>query len=1158
MTRCPQSSQLQQLCGGHLSPAEQETLAAHVEECASCQQLLARWNEETGSYLPQASSALESAPPTLPADFLQRLKDNPPAPEPPREPPDVLFEAPTPRGPLGRLGAYHIVSKLGEGAFAVVYAAWDEHLDQLVAVKVLKRERAARAEDRARFEREARRTAAVKDEHIVTIRHVGHTPGFPLPYLVMEYIEGETLTGRLKRQGALKPQEAAAIARQVALGLAAAHAHGQVHRDIKPDNIMLDHRSGRARITDFGLARRIEATATRVTQAGALIGTPAYMSPEQVQSAETLDGRSDVYSLGVVLYELLTGRLPFRGTSSFELLRQVVHEEPVSPRAIDPGLPHDLDTITLKCLAKKPSERYPDARSLAEDLQCYLNGEALCHARPVGWRERAWRWCRRNPALAVTAGLAAALLAVTLLTLSVAVLLVGRSRDQEQQQRRRAEHRLAENYLDLGVWSGYREEYGRGLLYLVRALEVCPADATDLQEQIRLGLGRFALAATELKLVLQHPPEFPVAKVAAAALSPDGTVVLTAGEEGAVWRWDASTGQPLGEPLAHPNRVRALAFSPDGKWYVTGCDDGKARVWEGTSREPRLTLSHKGAVTAVAFSPGSGTVATGAEDGLVRLWQLPGGEPLAVPLAHGAAIRALAFSPDGRALVTGGTDKAARRWVAATGERLGRTLDHSAAVLAATYSPDGGEILTGCEDCKARFWLLREERFVDFALSHPDVVQAVAYSPDGKTVLTGCSNHQGQLWERATGRAVGETLQDFSEGRGVAFSRDGRTILTCSLNGTRLWTRSQPLVLRHGPWQWVAAVAFSPDGRRLLSGSGDIRWRRGQTRLWDARTGKPLGPAAAHRYMVMSVAFSPDGSRFATGSGNFSEVETWFGPLFGPPAGEAQVWDAVTGERVGPALPHKGSVPAVAFRPGDGRYLLTACMQGQTACLWEAATGKLVRSLPHRSRVVAVAFSSDGTRLATGQYGDDERVLLWEAATGTCCGQLQHHSIVPGLAFSLDGRSLLTGSGGYVASLWDLDHPEQPRQTFAHRQWIRAVAFHPRDPRLILTGSGDNTARLWDVETGKQVGPPLRHEGMVLSAAFSPDGTAVATGSQDGTVHIWKLPPTVAGEVARIKLWAQVITGLELDGHDVPHAIDARAWHHYRDELQKLGGPPVL
>jgi WD40 repeat protein len=308
--------------------------------------------------------------------------------------------------------------------------------------------------------------------------------------------------------------------------------------------------------------------------------------------------------------------------------------------------------------------------------------------------------------------------------------------------------------------------------------------------------------------------------------------------------------------------------------------------------------------------------------------------------------------------------------------------------------------------------------------------------------------------------------------------------------------------------------------------------------------------------MVMSAAFGPDGKRFATGSGNLGEVA----PGKGKPAGEAQLWDTATGKRVGAPLPHNGSVPSVVFHPHNSNYLLTACMADRTARLWDTETRKAIkRFVNEKSQVIAVAISPDGKTIATGLYGKDERTLLWDAKTGEGLGELQHNSAVPGLAFSSDGQSLLTGSADYVARLWDLGHKERPRQTFAHKQWIRAVAFHPTNRRWVLTGGGDSFARLWDVETGKPVGPPMRSEGMVLAAAFSPDGKMMATGSTDGKARLWNIPVAMTGELNRIKLklWAQVITATELNDYDVPQALDAQTWHRRWEQLQELGGPPT-
>jgi tetratricopeptide (TPR) repeat protein len=333
------------------------------------------------------------------------------------------------------------VEELGRGAFGVVYKAHDDQLDCLVALKVLRPKFAASPADRTRFEGEARKAAAVRDDHVVAIHRVGSTPGFPLPYFVMEYLDGGSLTERLERHTVLGPREAAEVVRQAALGLAAAHARGLVHRDVKPGNVLLEGDSGRAKISDFGLARELNPDRTRVTRSGVILGTPPYMSPEQIATPERVGPLSDVYSLGAVLYELLTGRPPFHGATDLDTLRQVVAEEPPPPRRLRADLPRDLETVCLKCLQKEPARRYPSARLLAEDLQRWLNGESI-HARPVGLLGRGWRWGRRNR---LVAGLAATLVLVvagSLVALAALWLQARAAVDAEGRAKGQAQRRL--------------------------------------------------------------------------------------------------------------------------------------------------------------------------------------------------------------------------------------------------------------------------------------------------------------------------------------------------------------------------------------------------------------------------------------------------------------------------------------------------------------------------------------------------------------------------------------------------------------------------------------------------------------------------------------------------------------------------------------------
>jgi hypothetical protein len=394
MLRCPSPQTLERLWNQQLPPTEAAQVEAHVETCPACLAALDRLGEDA----PVPHPARQ---PEVPApEFLLRLARNNPlagaeAPTRPQaaapDTPITFPGAPTERGPLGQLGPYHVVGPLGQGGMGVVYKAYDERFGRAVALKVLRPDLAGH--DRGRFEREARAAGAVKDDHVVIVHDVGAAPGRDLRYIVMEYVEGETAAERLRRAGALPPREAAELVRQAAGGLAAAHARGLVHRDVKPSNILLERGTGRAKVADFGLARSLEPGEERLTLSGEILGTPHYMSPEHVRSPAGADARGDVYSLGVVLYELLTGGPPFRGTT-YAILQQALHDEPRPPRRLDGRIPRDLETICLKAMAKEPGRRYQTAGEMAEDLRRWLGGEPI-RARPPGPAGRAWRWCRR-------------------------------------------------------------------------------------------------------------------------------------------------------------------------------------------------------------------------------------------------------------------------------------------------------------------------------------------------------------------------------------------------------------------------------------------------------------------------------------------------------------------------------------------------------------------------------------------------------------------------------------------------------------------------------------------------------------------------------------------------------------------------------------------
>jgi eukaryotic-like serine/threonine-protein kinase len=409
---CLAEETLRSWLAGSLDPVEADTVCTHVHDCARCQSVLDRQTEYSG-----LRRWLDRGPETVAADLvgpdLAGLIDRIQVALPARkEPSDIrppagraaVALAEEPSSDIGRMGSFRLLNELGRGGMGIVYRAWDESLHRLVALKVLRPEQAHET-DRLRLVREARLTAQFRHDHAVTV-HAVAIPDDGLPYLVMEYVQGPTLAELIDSPERPEPRAVATLIAEIADALDAAHAVGLVHRDVKPGNILIENGTGRAKITDFGLARA-ETGPSSLSREGFLAGTPTYMSPEQARGDALVDARADVYGLGATFYQALTGVTPYRGAPHL-VLRQVIDEEPVSPRRLNDRVPRDLETICLKAMAKERARRYPTAAALAGDLRRWLKGEPI-QARPVGRLEWAYRLARRNSR--VTA-LAAALVIV--------------------------------------------------------------------------------------------------------------------------------------------------------------------------------------------------------------------------------------------------------------------------------------------------------------------------------------------------------------------------------------------------------------------------------------------------------------------------------------------------------------------------------------------------------------------------------------------------------------------------------------------------------------------------------------------------------------------------------------------------------------------------
>jgi WD40 repeat protein/tRNA A-37 threonylcarbamoyl transferase component Bud32 len=947
----------------------------------------------TPAALPErAADAPRSGERTEPFAVTAAQETPPPLPAPPRSGLDV------------GVPGYEILGELGRGGMGVVYKARHLQLNRLVALKMVLAGGCARPEDLLRFLGEAQAAAGLQHPNIIQIHEVDQHCG--LPYFTLEYVSGGSLAKKLAHEPQ-PPADAARLALVLAGAIQHAHCQGIVHRDLKPANVLLTA-DGEAKIADFGLAKRLDGGGA-VTQSGALLGTPSYMAPEQAEGKTREVGPAvDVYALGAILYELLTGRPPFQGPTIHDTLAQVLSVEPVSVRRLQPRVPRDLETICLKCLQKDISGRYASAAELAEDLRRFLAGEPI-RARPVGMLERGWKWLRRRPSLAAVYGLA--LLVLLLLSGVAGVMSLWWS---EEAARRRSEQAAAEAQGRLGRQE--RRAYA---------------------DQVRLAAASWRAG----------DPAAANETLAACAEAHRG------------WEWDYLQRELHREQLIlrdPADEVQALAFNRDGSGLLTiSARNQVVRLWDADSGKQTAVLDgqHTGRVTAACFSPDGRRVATASQDKTARLWDADSGKELFPLVGHGAEVVGVCFSPDGGRILTASRDRSARLWDATTGQLLHVLAQHTAEVTCACFSPDGRRAATASNDRTARLWDVESGQELAVLKGHTGELVSICFDADGRRAATASRDGTTRLWDVETGRTLFVLEGRAGELTGVCFSPDGRRIAAASRDGSiRVWDATSGAVrtVLTGCKAAVEGVCFSPDGGRVLATAADRT-----VRLWDAVSGEALGVWSGRGDNPAAACFSPDGARVAVAALDRT----------------AQILDvAYRPSSAFLLIARRVQKPVHLGFSADSRRLV-AVGAGSTRQVWDAASGKELAAdeagrtweasaderkadLHGRGDSVRVAaFSVDGSRMITA--GDDRMVRFWDMASGLpVLGLDGGGDRIESACFSPDGSRAAAAAADGTIRLWIArETKEQERvrrrawreqqavQAEAAREWF-AAAFH--------------------------------------------------------------------------------------------------------------------
>jgi WD40 repeat protein/serine/threonine protein kinase len=1019
-----------------------------------------------------------------------------------------------PEGAGAVIGAYRLLQPIGEGGMGTVWLAEQtQPVQRQVALKVIKPGLDSR-QVVARFEAERQALALMDHPHIARVLDAGATAS-GRPYFVMELVKGVPIT-KYCDEHRLTPRQRLELFVPICHAIQHAHQKGIIHRDIKPSNVLVALYDDKPvpKVIDFGVAK---ATGPQLTEEtlhtgfGAVVGTLEYMSPEQAELNQLdIDTRSDIYALGVLLYELLTGTTPLqrqrlKEEALLEVLRLIREEEPPRPstrlstteelpaiaanRGLEPkklnGLVRgELDWIVMKCLEKDRNRRYETVNGLAMDVQRYLNDEPVLACPPsAGYRLRKFLRRNKGPVLATALVLmtfCAGLAGTTWKWLDAAfqkrqARLAEADAKQKTRDEQAARMELQQTLYDQAIALAYHEWQNGNPGRAEQLIEDCRPEYRGWEWHYLHRLCH----SDRLRLAAHGDHLHTVAYSPDGRLLAGGTGSYDKQKPGEVIVWDVGTGKELFTLKGHTRLVRSVAFSPDGKLLASCGLDPAVRLWDVAARKEIACYTGRGGwMTCVTFSPDNRLLAA-ADGKWLRIWDVAAGKEILTIPSGPDLLNAIAFSPDGRQIAGGSRSPwDVKLWDARKGSVIRIFKGHTATLSSVAFSPDGQRLASCSWDHKIKIWDVAGSRQPISIDRHSNVVAQVSFSPDGRFVASAGWDGTVGLWDSGSGAEVRTFRGHTGLIHSVAFSPNGERLASAGADHqVKVWdVMTQQEGRRfHLPSGHPYGLAFSADGKLLAAADGSPYFAPHKTvAIYDARTGLLVRRLAGHTGRVTGVAFNPCGPQVASSSTD----------------GTAKIWDATCGRVLHTLRGHGGDVAAVAFSP-DGRRLASASAD-RTVRVWDTATGQECRVLRgHTDVVTGVTFAPDG-RLASSSA--DRTVRLWDAADDTRCLVLKEHTdAVRGVAFRPDGRHLASAGADQTLRIWDAAAGQQIFVLRGHTEEVWSLAYSPKGDRLVSASKYDHTVRLWDAGTGRQL-LALRHH-LVLSVAFSPDGRHIASGT---------------------------------------------------------------